>query len=247
MPILFSPPVPFWDVDPSLLNSFDPDPTTGGITRGGFQAPPTRWDVVLYGPTLKPLPGMAEILRCTPSIRRDGKRGPGTDGEVPTVFGNNPVTFDFSLAIWSPEQLEALANEALPVLFPGKGQPILKSAPTESVGGFSGASGYTGASTLVTTQSHVVGYRRVPVLLSHPALDIWRVRSVIVESVNGPRKWRGKNDIFEWSFHCVEFHPARQRKSDTPTGPQAQPLPTSVGASNSASSLDPATTGGAAP
>ncbi len=249
--------VAFWDTNPIGLNLFPPDPSTGGLTHGGFSNAPSEWDLVRYGSALQPLPGLAIVNRCAATIRKDGKREAGTDGETPTILANNPVVFDFELLIWTPEQLQALVTQALPVLFPSKGPPIFKSVQVATQGGFSGnaggtpiagsgftpfSAGYSGSSTLVTTQQVQVGMRRTPVILSHPSLSIYRVKSMIIEAVTGPAQWRGHNDIFAWRFQAIEFRPRRNRGVDTPTGSTAASLPTAIGAApttNSAASMIP--------
>jgi|GEM_PF-6014902 hypothetical protein len=254
------PSVPFWDTNPNALSM---------IQNSGMLYGATEWDIVRYGPQGIPMPGLAVIRKAKRKQRMDKKYPPGTDGVSPTFQGYNPYLFDFELLIWTPEQLNRLVTEILPIVLPGKGQPVFKKVPVVTgYAGFSGnagsgqqgpeglgfaplSAGYTGAAPIVQQASVPTGAQlQIPVQLSHPLLLLHGVTSVIFEEDDGPMPWRGHNDIFAWGAKTFEFKPPKRSQTQTPAATTT--LTTGIGAqnqpvSNSAAATDPAMNGGAAP
>jgi hypothetical protein len=143
--------VPFWDTAPGVIFDLVGDPSTYSsqtglyATQGGFQAPPTEWDVVRYGSGLTPLPGLAVVMHVGRKARIDNKKLPGTDYATPTILGLDPLVFEFELLLWSVEQLNAMTETVMPVIFPGKGQPIIgtKTITTTTPYNLSSQQGYS--------------------------------------------------------------------------------------------------------
>ena len=124
--------LPFWITSPELLHLLQGDASTQNVdtgaflTHGGFQYAPTPWDIVTYGTQGLPLPGLATKVKVSKKLKLDKKELAGKDGVSSTFQGVSPAKFEFDLLIWTPEQLNALYNQAMPVIFPGRGQPDYK-------------------------------------------------------------------------------------------------------------------------
>ena len=242
--------LPFWDTAPYILQHFIGDNSTSNLegnysmTHGGFQTAPTEWDIVRYGPSLVPLPGLAILKSVGRKIRLDNKVMPGTDGVTSTFLGYHPVHFDFELLLWSEEQLSTMSEQALPLIFPGKGQPgsvAFSSNPAQAAA--------LQAIPLIPTDAYAQtsgggNSYNLPVQLQHPSLLFHAVRSVIFEAVEGPMPWRGHNDIFQITCKTIQWAgPVKHSHMNTkaPAAPAAIPGQPGSLAANNAAATQPST------
>jgi hypothetical protein len=201
-----NPGVPFW-------GTYDAKYVGG---RTGFSAPPSFWDIILYGQGNTLLPGLVKVRRCTRSMKLLRKEHPSSDYETQTFMGWSVVEFDFDLILWTKEQLQDL-QAALPVLFPGAGDPPSPQTPTavttvsstqNLVNPQTSATG-TASTQQIQTQPDVRNRPPIPVLVSHPALQVHGVSSLVFQTMEGPMQIsEDKPDIFKVHFKTVQFRPA---------------------------------------
>lgn len=235
--------VPWW-------GTFSPSLGGGGAAASpgqyGFVSPPTPWDVVLYGPMLTPLPGLARVRRCERRMKLHRKEHPSSDFEDQTFQGWSVVEFDFDLEMWTSEHLVALQT-ALPVIFPGAGDPpspqsnqtvatiassynIVNPTNNQAQSGGSKLS-ENGSVVQIQTAPNVSKRPPIPIKLQHPDLQLHGVQYVVILAMEGPRqKSEQIPDIFIARFRTVQFKPAKSVQQNGTLKRPPNTLATGLGA-----------------
>lgn len=205
--------VPYWgDLNLKLI----------GAT--GFRSPPSEWDVVRFGPSLQPLPGLAKVKRCERRMKLHRKEHPSSDFETQTFQGWSVVEFDFDLILFTNQQLQDFQS-LLPAIFPGAGDPPSRQSSitvttVTSSENIVNPNQYTAQGNVGTQQIQTVANTPkrppIPIRMSHPALQVHGVDSVVVQFMNGPmQRSESVPDIFIVNFKTVQFKPSKPTTKKT--------------------------------
>jgi hypothetical protein len=205
--------------------------------RTGFRSPPSLWDIILYGPSNTQLPGLVKVRRCSRRMKLHRKEHPSSDFETQTFQGWSVVEFDFDLLLWTQPQLADLSN-ALAYLFPGAGDPpdptsavsVTVVSSTQNLVNPQGPSSMgTPGTQQIQTQANSPKKPPIPVLISHPALQLHGVSAVVFESMEGPTQVSDQTpDIFKVHFKTVQFRPSSGVQHKTLNQPNTT-LTTAIG------------------
>lgn len=163
---------------------------------------PASWETVRFAKNIF-LPGQCKLSGkgFAQKLQRDSPAG--THGAKVKQFGIQPAKFSIVVRMWTAEHLKSF-ERLVPIL---KSQRYKTTTTTDAVGytgnaGGAGFSGVVAGTTKVTKKSIPVGPK--PLDVYHPALALFKIRSVHVIDVTFPMP-TGEGDVFESTIECEEF------------------------------------------
>lgn len=202
--------------------------TTAGSSIPFWGDTPDAWDtVVLAG---QPLPGLCTLSGKGYEAKTERTKRSGQKGRTFTYQGDEPAVIDISLKMWTQAHLEEFAR-ILDLIKPrwvtkrvkvGEVQVSISQEPGQDGFKAQGPSSFERRYTKPKYEDHKVKKDPGPVDIYHPALALFRIRSVHVLGCGLPQQ--GTSGVYEARIHCMEFVDPKADKGEplTPVASYAQ-------------------------
>lgn len=190
----------FWGTPVLKLN--DGSLFCPGFVGKTFLNDESPWNsVYISAPLAQPYtPGLVEVT-VDKSRKADVKEIAGADGASVTYSGISPSRVEFRITIWTPDQFEAL-KRLWAILFP---------APQKEIKQTTTPNGQQQAVTIQKVQ---------PYDMSHPMLNIHKIKSLVMLSASGPDPGNiPRSRVF--TMRAIEFIQVTKDPVNTTTTPKA--------------------------